>query len=265
MLAVLRLLDDDDDDIREDAAKIVSAILRRSYNPLAGTAPFIKFLVNRFSAEKDFQKIIHSRLLGFDPKQFRRVGEDASEPASFEECLASALAQDDSLFAEEEPNLYADEVRECRVWAAVLVSTSGQSEFDAIQEDVAAWALNGLYILTRYTAEYEDVPGGWTSEAKVYALLSRVIICSYSCLKRCWLDGDITNPLCVRVEESLDKLYKVGMESFLHPLLNDQLLSALSSIRVEFDEKRVDAEEGAIKPDHATSKAVEQILFTLLK
>jgi len=96
--------------------------------------------------------------------------------------VRSSLDWDDSLFAEEDSNLFVDEVRELRLWTKIFHGLSKETVEDSSTKKnplatLSLWALNGLKELHALLEE-EDGPLGNISKPKTYYSCLQVLICA---------------------------------------------------------------------------------------
>lgn len=152
------------------------------------------------------------------------------EPA--DQQLASAMLDDDSLFAEEEQNLYIDEVREAVRWSALL-ATAESPLSDEISQ-LSSWALGGLRTLVQL-AGTEDGPCGWSSKPRVFVIcmkiifVTKAIIAHYRRIPRLGLTDDSGHSGKTHGKPLLDTVHcllEVGRRTNLHPVLLDELANS---------------------------------------
>jgi hypothetical protein len=223
LLALYDTLNDDDDDIREAGANVVSQILGSHQAPLAASAKLLQWLHQKFSRTEAFRTAMMYRIANINGQTT-----DKLEPA--EQQLAAAMLDDDSLFVEEEQNLYVDEVREAIAWTSLLVTAEGSLP-DEQESQMSSWALEGLYTLTRL-AETEDGPFGWSSKPKVFAISMKIIRAAKALIVRYDkdLEMEVTDDSVQdggiegkSLQDAVHCLLKVGRRNSLHPVLLDEL------------------------------------------
>lgn len=95
--------------------------------------------------------------------------------------FVKALKDDNSLFIEEEQNLFIDEVREANLWAKVFKEMNLHSYSADINNvwaqpyaALVSWVIDGLETMTGLL-DKEDGPLGWTSRPAVFSSCMRVI------------------------------------------------------------------------------------------
>jgi hypothetical protein len=141
-----------------------------------------------------------------------------------EDELADALIEDNSLFVEEEQNLYIDEVREARMWITMLMR--GQEEhWDYAQGRVSIWSLRGLLAIERQAAKKIDGPFGWTSRPQVFAICARVILAARAeCGHLDIREGRNSEQVVILdLLREGRRLWEVGSKNDFHPLLLEHL------------------------------------------
>jgi hypothetical protein len=172
-LSVYDLLNDDDEEIRIEAAesahKILSADSANSASgptvPLVATQQLAELLTRRWPENADL----------FNAAVVRAFGVGKRGAKSVEQQLQSFEKAEYALFAEEKQNLYIDDVRETRIWAKVATHVSASAVPEALLSDLTKWTVDGLAGLIdnfRYSA---DGPLGWTSEGNAFLLGLQVV------------------------------------------------------------------------------------------
>lgn len=180
LLALYDVLNDDDDEIRDQGAAIVSQMHKQDLNPLAAAQLFASWLYTTFPTSPLLSSSIARRLTANDntlPPSTRNV-----KFLSVASQLDEALKNDDALFAVEEQNLFIDEVREMTRWCQVLRTVEGPAwneTFNLLVE----WAIEGIKEIAR-VAENEDGPMGWISKPQVFAICMSAVLVSKTLLER---------------------------------------------------------------------------------
>jgi hypothetical protein len=131
--------------------------------------------------------------------------------------LENSMRVDDSLFVVEEQNLFVDEVREAKRWAAVLASLREVDGTTAAA--LKTWTNGGLRALVKVAAERDDGPMGWTSSPAAFAVCTRIILAAVVLVKR---------HLAPEFEAVLDKLREMGRRRKVSGLLLEMLDVELS-------------------------------------
>lgn len=158
----------------------------------------LDWLTAHFGHMEEFRSLVVRRLAGISDKH--------KDWPSAELLLTHALDFDDSLFAEEEQNLFVDEIRESKRFLRVFQKLQVEEDEDVYQR-LVGWTSDGLKTLVQLAGEREDGPLGWTSDQHVFAVCSGVILSGVA------LRDD---PVC---ELLLDRLVEVGGKSGLHGAL----------------------------------------------
>lgn len=178
------MLNDDDDEIRDNAAVVAARLLRaQEFRPdINGAIPIItvqrllRFLVESFTDSQDLGKESLRRLMGAcsSRKMF-------SQP--FLRTLAEVRTEDTALFSLEKQNLYKDDVMDVAQWANVLKCLSPRTIPQHLQSELITWVLDGLAALTNTATSEVDGPLGWTGKDDVFTLGMRCICATDVLLK----------------------------------------------------------------------------------
>ncbi|KIN07335.1 hypothetical protein OIDMADRAFT_108260 [Oidiodendron maius Zn] len=180
LLALYDTLNDDDDEIRDLSARTVSTLLQRSFIPLAARVELVNHIKRLHGGNLLFYWSSICRMTGNDLYS-SKVGFPLLESAEAQ--FSRALKNDDSLFVEEEQNLFVDEVRETRLWAKVFEETDllffSEANFDSswgkAYTALSVWVTDGLATMTGLF-HGDDGPLGRTSRPAVFAICMRVLI-----------------------------------------------------------------------------------------
>lgn len=177
-LSVYDLLNDDDEEIRIEAAKsahkILSAGSASAANgptvPLVANQQLAEFLTHRWPEHSDL----------FDTAVFRAFGVSNRGVESIEvDCVAQQLRSFEkaeyALFAEEKQNLYIDDVRETRVWAKVAMHMSASAVQYPTVAGLCKWTHSGLSALRSKFERNIDGPLGWSTNDGAFLLGLRVL------------------------------------------------------------------------------------------
>lgn len=153
---------------------------------------------------------------------------DMLEPA--EQQLAAAMLDDDSLFVEEEQNLYIDEVSEAIAWTGLARNAESPLSGEETRE-LSSWAQEGLRTLARL-AETKDGPFGWASKPQVFAICMKIILAAKAIITHHHHNpgtegiddsGQDRNVKGKPLREAVHCLLEVGSRNYLHPVLLDEL------------------------------------------
>jgi hypothetical protein len=192
IFALYDTLNDDDDEIRNLSSGTVSALLRKSLVPLAARLELAQYISKMHAGARSFAWNVVCRMTGSKLEtadnlrlRLQPVGDQ----------LSKAMKDDDSLFVEEEQNLFIDEVREAKLWSKVFEDTAldtgdwQRADFDIENTwgephaAVATWVLEGLLATCSHLNE-EDGPLGWTSKPAVFAILTRLLLSANAIIQR---------------------------------------------------------------------------------
>lgn len=183
----------------------------------------LRWLYQSFGKTQVFRAAVMRRIANSNGKITELL-----EPAGQQ--LAAAMLDDDSLFVEEEQNLYIDEVREAISWSGLL-KTANSPLPDKEVKQLSLWALEGLRTLSRL-AETQDGPFGWTSKPRVFAICLKVVLAAKALITHHEknpgieeMDGSGRDGK-VRGKPLRDAVYcllEVGSRNHLHPVLLDEL------------------------------------------
>lgn len=170
----------------------MSALLRKSLVPLAARAELAEYISRMHARARSFAWNVVCRMTGskletVDNIRFRLqpVGDQ----------LSKAMKDDDSLFVEEEQNLFIDEVREAKLWSKVFEDAAldtwnwERADFDIENTwsqphaAVAVWVMEGLLACCSLLAE-EDGPLGRMSKPVVFAIATRLLLSANAIIQR---------------------------------------------------------------------------------
>lgn len=165
LIALYDALNDDDDDVRVVGSAAATGILGQALVPLEAASSLLEWITLHFAGSQSLRPIIARRIAWVD---------ESWEPASDQ--LAGAMRLDDSLFAVEEKNLFIDEVREAKRWISVLEALEWAAGDETLAQ-LDAWVSGGLAQVL-LLMDQEDGPLGWASNPRVFAICSRVVLCS---------------------------------------------------------------------------------------
>ncbi|TDZ18524.1 Uncharacterized protein Cob_v008660 [Colletotrichum orbiculare MAFF 240422] len=215
LVALYDALNDDDDEVRDMACVSAKHVLCQSLAPLDAADRLLSHMSQAYASSPRFSTLLTCRLTG------QTAPANTAAWVSAETQLTEALRFDDSLFAVEEHNLFVDEVRESRRWAAVFTSLpprAGEHDDDDDDNDnekLGSWTVAGLGALLRLARDEEegrvdDGPLGWTSDPDVYAVCARIILCAAALVKTGLEPG---------LRRTLEELRSVGESGGFHGLL----------------------------------------------
>jgi len=173
-LIVYDLLNDDDEEIRVDAADTAAKIFSadRGNSASDSSTALVPLVATQRLAELIARRWPTSSTL-FDAAISRAFGASA---VSVEQQLLSWEKTEYALFAEEKQNLYIDDVRETRMWAkvAMCVTNTAATESESLTP-LSLWVKDGLLALRAKFEKNVDGPLGWTTDENAFLLGLRVV------------------------------------------------------------------------------------------
>ena len=172
-LSVYDLLNDDDEEIRIEAANSAHKILSAD-SPNAASGPAVPLIATQQLAELLIRRWPGNACL-FDAAVFRAFGVTRNGAKSVEQQLQSFEKAEYALFAEEKQNLYIDDVRETRIWAKVAAQMSADAVDEALLSALFTWTNDGLTALKNKFGTSVDEPLGWSSDENAFALGLQVV------------------------------------------------------------------------------------------
>ncbi|KAI9731270.1 MAG: hypothetical protein M1818_007895 [Claussenomyces sp. TS43310] len=171
LVALYDALNDDDDDIRDLGADVVFYFIGNRLEPLAAKSQYLVWLSRTFGGIDAFHKLVLTRI---------KEQEGRSRP--IEEELREAMVEDDSLFVEEEHNLYLDRVRESEAWNSLITHEEGHS-WTTTALELSSWTIEGLATLRRFS-KFGDDSFGKLSKPQVFAIYMGVVQSTRALLTR---------------------------------------------------------------------------------
>jgi len=185
LFALYDSLNDDDDEVRDLSARTASVLLEKSLVPLVAREELLGYIDRLHNRSQSYAWNLFLRLTGFSTYQPLDTQIESAENQ-----FSRAMKDDDSLFVEEEQNLFIDEVRDTKLWCKIFEETDLNSwnEIDIRNiwgrphSAMAEWVINGLTALNGLLAK-EDGPLGWTLKPDVFATCMR-ILCSANAILR---------------------------------------------------------------------------------
>jgi len=166
-------------------AKTTSYLLEKSLLPLAARLELAEFIDQLHNKQSSYISNMLCRITGTNSLQIFEAETMYTSLESAEVQLSKELQEDNSLFVEEEQNLFIDEVRETELWCKMLEKASLRyrktEEIEMIWirpfHELMLWVLNGLKTLNTLL-KTEDGALGWTSKPAVFAICMRIILCT---------------------------------------------------------------------------------------
>ena len=226
LLALYDSLNDDDDDIRDLSAQTVSKLLQRSLVPLAARVELIKYIRRTYRSSALFSWSAVCRMTGND-LQATEAGLPLLEPPGPQ--FTKALRDNDSLFVEEEQNLFIDEVREANLWSNAFeeidLNSCPDTDINTVWEQpfaaLVAWVKEGLSTMTGLLGK-EDGPLGWASRPTVFAVCMRVLLSAKAilqCKKGTLTSVKVPDAVALMagdIQTALEKFMFLGREKNIH-------------------------------------------------
>jgi hypothetical protein len=187
VLALYDILNDDDEDIRDIGAEIVSQTSKESLHPIVAQRHLLNGLTTSFGEEPMFLWNVVSRLTGQQHTSYTD-GIDSVVGSSVPEPPYKIFKTENALFAREEPNIYSDVVREIETWSRVFLnlpiqalqnceSETGVSPVDVLRE----WAVTQLQTL-RSNSQFEKAAPLDRAPKRALAWCMRVLYCANTVL-----------------------------------------------------------------------------------
>lgn len=172
-LALYDALNDDDDEVRDEAAAAVKYLLGDALTPLEASDRLLSWLSATFPSSDTLRRAVVSRLTGSI-----RNTVTGRQSVSATAQLDAALAVDDSLFVVEEQNLFVDEAREAARWTAVLRAVHWTPSEAELLATLDSWLREGLAGIQNMLAgdAAADGPLGWASNPQAFGVCSLVLL-----------------------------------------------------------------------------------------
>jgi hypothetical protein len=221
-------LNDDDDEIRDFSALTVSRLLKKSLVPLAARLELVEYVYSYLGRTSSFSREVVRRMTG----SYAYCSQKYLAPVKLQ--LARVLYEDDSLFVEEEQNLFIDEVREAKLWTKFFegVELDGTTwRWAEIQRvwaephtELAFWVKDGLGTLIKILDEEDEALGG-ISKPAVFAIFMRVLLCANAIIRRheglyaIEKSSLAAGELMADIVAALEKFCILGREKGLHSSL----------------------------------------------
>jgi hypothetical protein len=213
--ALYDALIDDDSEIRDLAAKIVSLTFGpggsdSEYDFMSIFAQDVLFaLLGKMTPAKPILLVEGlCRILGL-PSDTRMMLVGCSNEATStdilerirtaDEYFEEAMTQDTALFSREKQNLYKDEVQDAKRWSDLLSQTDAQSLNMILKEHICQWSIGGLQKLRDTAAKEKNSALGWAYKSEVYEVVFRILF-----MARVILEWNIVTQ--INGTESLKKL-----------------------------------------------------------
>ena len=244
-LALYDSLVDDDEDVRDQGARIASTIISKltatdggndtatlSLSPPAARKRLHGFLFDNYATSITLCVESVRRLTGMDSAPdfvSADVQGDESQSKQGKSVLRLLPVADLSLkaqtlstvvFVEERQNLYIDTVSEAESWAGLLLQLDPDAWPSRLASDLETWSVEGLRHITEILQEGVDGALNLTSKPEVFTLFTRVLQAARVVIMRrrshSSPEKNGEEHVCVRL---LEKLLNLGRSRQLHDLL----------------------------------------------
>ncbi|ESZ93537.1 hypothetical protein SBOR_6079 [Sclerotinia borealis F-4128] len=235
LITLYDTLNDDDDEVRELGALIVSSIVGKPLIPLAACEEFAEWLRLKYPQDQMFGWNIICRITGSDEFIFHGAYAGLCSP---EDQLSAAMKQNDALFVEEEQNLFVDEVREAQIWSNLLSRHFKMMENDGTGEEhwqqyshLAKWILVALRKLNMLMKK-DDGPLGWTTKPSMFASCIRILLGTNALLElQTSLSESKSRILCQNeIREALSIFTDLAEKNDLHPSISSKVIEDQTSL-----------------------------------
>lgn len=250
-LALYDRLIDDEEDVREIGAELVSKLLSklsergerssvtRSFSVPAARSKLLQFICKEWNLSlTNWTEAMRRLVPSYAPSKRNpevinpgngsgTVDGDSSDIHEsncvqfipVREVLDKAMTPDTALFAIEKQNLYVDEVEEARTWSQMLIDLkplelTQRRRLQRLGDQLVTWTTDGLSVLTETADQEIDGPLGWTSKPEVFTVGLRVILAARVVLylKTCGISNE-AKELC---KKGLEELLAVGSKENMH-------------------------------------------------
>lgn len=263
MILLYDTLVDDDEDVRDHGAVIVSSILSAhlskrtntstslSLSPPSARHKFLDHLSSNYSRSAALLLEAVWRITGMaatvDPASrieltramqngaLVEVNASSLQLPAVSILLESAIQQQDVVFEEEKQNLYLDPVMEAESWAKVAIHMEPTAWPPGLADTLKNWIDDGLRSLVKALDEIGDGPLGLTSKADAFALFMQVLIMVKVLLLA--FKAPSTKVSILRdttdmssIIKQLNSLSEHGKAKDLHPLIIDRAQGILAEV-----------------------------------
>lgn len=232
-LTIYDILVDDDEDVRDHGASIVSWILsdpalgtgtedmqKLSLMPLAAKSRLLAFINSNFADSVALCVEATRRLTGTlsvvnQDGGCNSLGDDTDLQLFAVDTLLQELGrQDTTLFVQEKQNLFKDDVDDAEQWASILQSLTSTAIPLAVACQVEAWVLHGLTVLSNTAESETDGPLGWASKPAVFTVGMRVILGAQVVMH--WAGNGVGISKYDEVRNLLEEFNEVGRAAAVH-------------------------------------------------
>lgn len=244
-MALYDSLVDDDEDVRDQGARVASTILSGttctdadngstalSLSPPAAKKRLLQFLCEGCRASMLLCIESVQRLTGMDSalkSALANMQDDAPGTKQGKSDLhlrpvadffSKAQTTSTVVFVEERQNLYIDTVSEAEGWAELLVRLDPDAWPSRLASNLEIWTVEGLAHILEILQNGVDGALSPTSKPEVFTIFTRVLIAAKVVIMRCGTylssKGSGKKHICVRL---LEKLLDLGRSRLFHDLL----------------------------------------------
>lgn len=245
--AVYDALLDDDAEIRDKAAEIVSHHLsnvepnspRAMQLSLTPAAAIDRFMEHLLGGSVNLQALLVqalARLVGMPlglqiylldlPTKDQESG-FYSHLAPISHFLDTASHEDTSLFMEEKQNLFKDDAQESERWCKLICGAQTKTITALDLAPLQQWTTDGLELLENTARQEAGRPLGWASKPEVFCIAMRILSAAEVVLG--W-STNLNNPTKTNaIRRSLASMQSQDMERFIHPLWSRRIATLLSN------------------------------------
>ena len=241
-LALYDSLVDDDDDVRDQGARVVSTVLSMataliagrgtttlSPSPPAAKERLLQFICEGYRNSKLLSVESVQRLIGLDSVQNSASTYMQNEKSQIEReksslhfrPVADLLSESQTtltvVFVEERQNLYINTVSEVEGWADLLLRLDPEVLPLSIASELEKWTVEGLRHILESLQNGTDGALSPTSKPEVFGLFTRVLLSAKILILRHGHEvGKGKKHICVQL---LQKLLHLGRRMLVHELL----------------------------------------------
>lgn len=255
-LALYGSLVDDDEDVRDQGARVVSKILSvitsqaadkdtatMSLSPSAAKRELLRFLCESYRGsmllcvesvcrltDTDFALDSTSATM-LDKKPQSWEGKLILHLRPVVDLSLEARTTSTVVFVEERQNLYIDTVSEAEDWAELLCCLDRNAWPSSLASDLEIWTMEGLAYILEILQNSIDGALSPTSKPEIFALYTRVLLAAKVVIMRGGLhvssNGKGKENACVGL---LQKLLDLGRSRFFHSLLLQRIEEILGEV-----------------------------------
>jgi len=222
-------LNDDDDEIRDLAACLVTRIVAGKHYrdnmkdviPLVASQKLSEYLARKYSRSQELCVEAVRRMTNSDSTR-------SPLRNSVADTLAQAQEEDTALFVQEKQNLFIDEVREAIIWSRVLKNLSVKAVPRRLAHAFSQWVMDGIAVLTECATNQVDGPLGWISKTEVF-VLGMQVVCGAEVLLN-WRSRSRKVPVAgYTIRRALREFADIGSVNKVHPLWIEKIEEILEA------------------------------------